>query len=171
MDEAHNPYRGPQAEVTGNADGDVPAGRGERLLATLLDAVLVLLLLGPLLLLGGYWQRALEAARAGQALPLSITLSWALVGFLVFAAVQGYPLAVSGQTWGKRALGLRMVDMAGRQPSFARLLGLRYGVRYALANVPLAGPLLHLANVLLIFRADRRCGHDLVAGTRVVKRG
>jgi uncharacterized RDD family membrane protein YckC len=30
------------------------------------------------------------------------------------------------------------------------------------------GPVLALVDVLLIFRNDRRCGHDLIAGTRVV---
>jgi uncharacterized RDD family membrane protein YckC len=35
--------------------------------------------------------------------------------------------------------------------------------------LPFVGPLLSIVNVLLIFRDDRRCGHDLIAGTRVVK--
>jgi uncharacterized RDD family membrane protein YckC len=51
------------------------------------------------------------------------------------------------------------------------LLGLRYLPVQLITNVPLAGPVLNLVNVLMIFRGDRRCGHDLIAGTRVVKGG
>ncbi|GIX39252.1 MAG: hypothetical protein KatS3mg128_0301 [Silanimonas sp.] len=62
---------------------------------------------------------------------------------------------------GKRAFGLRVVRVEGGRVPLARLL-LRF-----LA----AGPswlLLHLGHALVLFRADGRAFHDLVAGTRVV---
>ena len=37
--------------------------------------------------------------------------------------------------------------------------------------IPLVGVLLVWVDILMIFRRDRRCAHDLVAGTRVVKAG
>jgi uncharacterized RDD family membrane protein YckC len=35
--------------------------------------------------------------------------------------------------------------------------------------IPIFGLFFVLADTLMIFRADRRCLHDLMAGTRVVK--
>ena len=49
------------------------------------------------------------------------------------------------------------------------LLGLRYMPWHLGSNLPFIGWLLGLVNILMIFRADRRCGHDLIAGTQVVK--
>ena len=46
---------------------------------------------------------------------------------------------------------------------------MRYFPVQLVGNIPFIGPLLGIVNVLLIFRADRRCGHDLIAGTRVVR--
>ena len=34
--------------------------------------------------------------------------------------------------------------------------------------IPVLGPLFSLVNVCFIFREDRRCIHDLIAGTQVV---
>jgi uncharacterized RDD family membrane protein YckC len=36
--------------------------------------------------------------------------------------------------------------------------------------LPHVGPFLLIADVLLIFRSDRRCLHDFIADTRVVRR-
>lgn len=98
-------------------------------------------------------------------------IAWAAVGFAVFVVVQGFPLHHYGQTWGKRILGIRIVDLDGAKPPLGRLLTRRY-VPIQVANlIPVVGPLLVLVDTLMIFRADRRCAHDLIAGTRVVKAG
>jgi len=161
-----NPYRAPDAVVADiSTDGDL-AGRGERLGAAIIDTILLLAVLFPLMFAGGYWQAAM--ASDGQ-VSFGTTLLWAIIGFAVFAVVQGFPLNATGQTWGKKLLGIRIVDLAGDKPPIGKLLGLRYLPVHAVGQVPLAGPLFGLVNVLLIFRGDRRCGHDLIAGTRVVK--
>ncbi|MBN8261346.1 MAG: RDD family protein [Xanthomonadales bacterium] len=163
--EDQNPYRTPDAVVAEIADGEL-ADRGTRLGAAIIDTIILLALLLPTMFLGGYWETAL--ANAGQ-VGFGTTLMWALVGFGVFAAVQFMPLNASGQTWGKKFLKIRIVDMSGNKPPVGRLLGLRYFPVQMAGNVPFVGPLLGIVNVLLIFRADRRCGHDLIAGTKVVR--
>lgn len=37
-----------------------------------------------------------------------------------------------------------------------------------ISAIPLAGAAFGLVDILFIFRADRRCIHDLIAGTHVV---
>ena len=49
-----------------------------------------------------------------------------------------------------------------------RLLALRYLPLQAVGQIPILGVVVGLLNPLLIFRADRRCLHDHIAGTKVV---
>jgi uncharacterized RDD family membrane protein YckC len=93
---------------------------------------------------------------------------WQVIGFAVFVAVQGYPLATAGQTWGKRLLKLKIVDLEGRKPSLLKLLAVRYFANRVIVAIPLVGPLYSIADPLIIFGKDRRCLHDHIAGTRVV---
>lgn len=163
-----NPYRGPDSTVAEVSGGDELAGRGTRLGAAIIDGIIMLVILVPLMYLGGYWQAAMTAAQAGGQVGFGTTLLWAVIGFVVFVVVQGFPLNASGQTWGKKILNIKIVDLDGNKPPLGRLLGLRYLPVGVVTNIPFIGPLAGLVNVLLIFRNDRRCGHDLIAGTRVV---
>ena len=164
-----NPYRSPDAVVAEISEGGGLADRGTRLGAAIVDTLILLVILGPLMFFGGYWSGAMAAAERGQQVGLGTTLMWAALGFGVFVLVQFVPLNATGQTWGKKVLGIKIVDLAGAKPPIGRLLGARYLPMQLLGNVPFVGPVLAIVNVLLIFRGDRRCGHDLVAGTQVVK--
>jgi len=57
----------------------------------------------------------------------------------------------------------------GSQASWQRLLGLRYGVQAALQALPAAGMIFGLVDSLWIFGKERRCLHDLIADTIVIK--
>ena len=166
--EDQNPYRSPDAVVAEISEGEL-ADRGTRLGAALIDGIIMLVIVVPLMYVGGYWTTAMAAATAGERVGFGTTLMWALIGFAAFAVVQFVPLNATGQTWGKKLLGIKIVDMAGAKPPVLRLLGLRYMPWHVGSNIPFIGWLLGLVNILLIFRADRRCGHDLIAGTQVVK--
>ena len=113
--EDQNPYRSPDAVVAEISDGEL-ADRGSRLGAALIDGIIMLVLLLPLMYVGGYWTTAMEAATAGERVGFGATLMWALIGFAAFAVVQYVPLNASGQTWGKKFLKIRIVDMAGNKP-------------------------------------------------------
>ena len=167
MDE-QNPYRSPDAVVAEISEGEL-AERGTRLGAALIDGIIMIVMVLPLMYFGGYWTTAMAAATAGERVGFGTTLMWALIGFAAFALVQFVPLNDTGQTWGKKLLGIKIVDMAGSKPPVLRLLGLRYMPWHIGSNLPFIGWLLGLVNILLIFRGDRRCGHDLIAGTQVVK--
>ncbi|GAB2507055.1 hypothetical protein GCM10027084_22220 [Pseudoxanthomonas sangjuensis] len=160
-----NPYQAPETAVVDPARDDQLAGRGERLAAALLDTVIMLVLVCPVMFTTGYWQ----AASSGQAPGFGMQLLYGLMGFVIFVLVQGYPLSASGQTWGKRLMKIRIVDLQGEKPSFATLIAKRYLPVQVAGLVPFLGNLAALVDVLMIFRADCRCGHDLIAGTRVVK--
>ena len=93
-----------------------------------------------------------------------------LIVFLPLVVYQIRLLATKGQTIGKRALKIRIVDVAdGSNPGFGRACLLRDGVFGILWMVPIFGPPAVLGDALSIFRHDRRCLHDHLAKTVVVR--
>ncbi|UKE68407.1 RDD family protein [Xanthomonas cerealis pv. cerealis] len=77
-------------------------------------------------------------------------------------------VARTGQTWGKKLLSIRIVDLHGEPPPLWRLIVLRYLPTQLLSLVPVAGNVYALLDALFIFRHDKRCLHDIIAGTQVV---
>jgi uncharacterized RDD family membrane protein YckC len=161
-----NPYAPPTAAVQDTDDeaGDL-AGRGQRFGAALIDGFIGLIAAVPIMLALGTF----AYLRAGQPIPTRLTIISALCGFAVFLAIHGYLLKTNGQTVGKRLIGIKIVDLDDRLPSFGKVVGLRYLPITLVTLVPIAGQFLPLVDVLFIFRKDRRCIHDLIAGTRVVR--
>ena len=167
----HDPYRPPQVAVvapTTVVDAEL-AGRGRRLAASLVDALIIMAITLPPAWLTGYLMMVGDAKRGGDPVPLGWTVGWLAAGILTYAVVQGFPLYRDGQTWGKKLLGIRIVGLDGRIPGLLRLLVLRHFVGTAIAQVPLVGPLYTVVDALFVFTHDRRCIHDLIARTRVVK--
>ncbi len=163
MSDSANPFAPPQAEVRdiAAAGGLELAGRGQRLVAALIDTAIyiaILFALNATLGLGLF---------DGQSATQVVTAT--LLGVAMFLAVQGWPLVKRGQTLGKIALGLRIVRPDGSRVGPGRLLGLRYGVGFVIAAVPVLGNLYGLIDALLIFRESRKCLHDNIADTIVVK--
>jgi uncharacterized RDD family membrane protein YckC len=162
-----NPYQPPAAKLE---DQVVPedhalAGRGQRLGAALLDTVFGLIIGIPLMLALGTW----DYLRSGEKPPYTLTLAGAALGFLGFLLIHGYFLKTSGQTIGKKLLGIRIADMDNNIPPFAKIIGLRYLPIQAAGVIPIVGIFYPLIDVLFIFSESRRCIHDLIAGTKVVK--
>jgi uncharacterized RDD family membrane protein YckC len=88
---------------------------------------------------------------------------------LSFAIVQLYMLTVRGQTIGKRIMGIKIVAFADDSlPGFYKLQVLRSLVPGLLAAIPYLGWIFWIIDSCFIFRDDRRCVHDLIAGTKVV---
>ena len=77
-------------------------------------------------------------------------------------------MARSGQTIGKRLLRIKVVRSDGSPVSFGRYLGLRVIPLQLVAQVPIVGLFIALADSLAIFRDSRKCLHDDVADTIVV---
>lgn len=161
-----NPYAAPQAMVNDPMMlGELQlASLGMRLAGAIIDLIIMLILIVPLMFVTGFFAMLTSGVEPG----FGWTLGMNLGGFIAFLLVHGYFLNQSGQTVGKKLLGMRIVDLNGNKPEFFKLVGLRYGVTQLIGLIPLVGTLYGLVNVLFIFRSDRRCIHDLIAGTRVV---
>lgn len=165
MDE-QNPYAAPTADVTPRTGApDTLADRGQRFAASVIDGVLALLLVVPLML-------AIGVSPLAQLDSLTVTqrvLLFAL-GSAIPLALHGYLLMRYGQTIGKRLLGIRIVDRLSRQvPTLGHIYLWRMLPLQLLGQVPVVGQLLTIVDALFIFRKDRRCVHDIIAGTIVVQ--
>jgi uncharacterized RDD family membrane protein YckC len=93
----------------------------------------------------------------------------AALNFAMFILLHGFLLYHQGQTIGKRMLRIRMVDLRGEVPALGRMLVTRYGIFWLISQIPGIGLSVKIADAAMIFRKDRRCLHDLTAGTRVVE--
>jgi uncharacterized RDD family membrane protein YckC len=150
------------------------AGRLRRLGATFIDAVLVPSLTLFLVMVTGVVEHAEDFVDDWWMLQVLVL---AIVSYLV---LNGYGLWQHGQTRGKRIMGIAIVsarpasgDLA--QPQAAtlwKLICLRalFFPLLFVVILPVAAILPGL-DQLLIFGRRRRCLHDLVAGTIVVKVG
>lgn len=88
---------------------------------------------------------------------------------LALLVVNLYLLTVRGQTLGKMWLGIRIVTHPdAKNPGFVKAFLLRAFVNGILGAVPCVGSIYSLVDICFIFREDRRCIHDLIAGTQVI---
>lgn len=139
-----------------------------RLGATVLDGLIVVAL--PLLL--GFAGAATDFPFAGPQDLDRIFYPFFLAGILFLALVilQIVLLSRDGQTVGKKIVGVRIVGPTDDRPAgFVRAVALRGFVHAFLVGIPGFGILYLLVDSLSIFRDDRRCLHDHIAGTRVIK--
>ena len=161
-----------------------PADRLTRLFAVLIDSAIGVLcaLPGALVLGSAFFQIVIDASRGLEPdftdiEPGRLLLGMALIGLGTFSLllVQIIMVSMRGQTIGKRLLGIRIVRFGdGSNPGFVRawlLRSLGVGLIGTLAALilPMLGNLFSIVNYAFIFRADRRCLHDFIADTKVVK--
>lgn len=101
-----------------------------------------------------------------------------VVGWLTLLVIQVWMLTTRGQSIGKRIVGLRVVRLDGSSAGFVHAWLLREFLisvgAFIISLLPIIGPLLlrpalHLTDWCMIFRDDRRCLHDLIAGTKVLR--
>ncbi len=142
------------------------ASRASRFGASLVDACLSLAIMLVLMFYLGLW----SAISAGT---VSIVLILKLIAYslVVFVLLHGYLLWKRGQTIGKKMVGISIVTTEGKIPDLWPLILRRYLPFALLPLIPVLGPFIPCVDVLLIFRKDRRCFHDLLAGTRVINVG
>lgn len=146
-------------------NGESPlASRWNRLFGAIIDGIISLLVAIPLMFLFGMW----DAIKTGVEPPFMTTLGSAIVSFILFIAIHGHFLRVNGQTIGKKLVGTKIVGVDNAQADFNTVILKRYLPITAVSVVPIAGQFLPLIDVLFIFRGDKRCVHDLIAGTKVV---
>jgi len=160
----------PQAHVEDFASGvQELAGRSTRLLAALVDGLIAAAVVWALFMAPGIGPVLMAREAAAQGSIWNWNLLTQFVGVLVFLALQGWPLLTRGQTLGKMLFKLRIVRSDGSKPDAWRLLGLRYGVGMLLNGSAGVAMIWSLIDSLLIFRASRKCLHDSIADTQVIK--
>ena len=165
-----NPYAPPQAVVEDIADltaGVLLADRGTRLGAAILDGlifgVMVYLPLVVTAFMAGF-----RPGPAGQPPSLEgfgTAMIVAGIAFVIWAGINLKLMRDNGQSIGKKAVGIKVVRTDESEASLARLVWLRNVVNGVLGIIPLYG----LIDVLFIFGESRRCIHDHIADTIVIK--
>jgi len=159
-------YAPPSAEVADvtTSGESVLAGRGARLGAVIIDFLALMVVFFVISLI-----TPLNIFKPDVDPTFGKLVLLTLVSMAVFLVVQGWPLLQRSQTIGKMALGLRIVRPDGSAASPGRVLGLRYLLPYLLTPFTVVMTVYALVDCLMIFRANRRCLHDLIADTIVVK--
>jgi len=140
------------------------ATRWQRLWASIIDSLTMMVITLPIM----YFTGAFDRLAAGEQPGLIYNLMIALAGIGFFLLINYKSLLNNGQTIGKKLLGIKIVDLNATIPTSKNLLT-RYAAYFGFGQVPIAGPIINLINILFIFGKEKRCGHDYIAGTKVIK--
>ncbi len=132
-----------------------PATRGSRLLAVIVDHIVLALAL----FVGGILSFAVRSP--------AFTFVLVLAAFLGVMGVQLYLLDKYGQSIGKRAQGIKVVRMDGSRVGILRLIFLRNVVPAAIGQATCS--IFSLVDTLAIFSEQSRCLHDYIADTQVIE--
>ncbi len=153
--------------TSGAVEGLVPAGRGARLGAALLDGLLLSVVVVPIGFALGVSVSANEGQSTGFTLELKniyAVLVWIqIISGVLMLVYEGEMLRRYGQTVGKMVLKIAVVDQAGN-PLPPGACWKRAMVRNLLSITQIGG----LIDALMVFTKDRLTVHDRVAKTQVV---
>ncbi|MBN2573882.1 MAG: RDD family protein [Deltaproteobacteria bacterium] len=183
-----DPYAPPGSDVNAGMAagfGEAPplAERGTRLLAVSIDSLILCIPVVPMLGIGAYvgWRTAAqyrnqpfpaEAIIMPQVEGMALFAGAMGIGFLCMLGIMVYQwvlISQTGQTIGKRATGIRIERIDGSPVNFGTGVVLRNWVMKLIGALPYLGVAIQIVDCLFIFREDRRCIHDHIAGTRVVR--
>ena len=140
------------------------AGAGARFAAVLINNLLFLLALIP----GGI-VFGISGQMGGGELMVNMGIGLMVIGFICLMVFQVRTYLATGQTLGKRQMGVKVVRFDnGEVPGFGGLMGLREVVPALIGMIPFLGTVFYVVDLLFIFREDRRCIHDLMANTKVI---
>jgi uncharacterized RDD family membrane protein YckC len=165
MSEPFNPYAPPQANVIpAPVAGYEPplSSRWHRLLASLVDTIILMAVVLPLEWLAGSFGRMQNSALLDPE-----TILWSAASFGIWVLINWTPL-LDGQTIGKRVLKIKVVRKDGSPCDRKHNILWRMLPIQAVVLIPLIGVLVALADCFSIFRSSRYTLHDDVAGTKVV---
>jgi uncharacterized RDD family membrane protein YckC len=174
-----NQFAPPKSAVADVSDRDGTgelAERGSRLGAVFLDGIIT-----------GFWMipayvvafaALAKAPPTGAAGRFALFGALAATGWLFYVGLIGvfatwiYTAVLvhrNGQTIGKKIIGIKVVRSDGSRASLGRIFWMRNVLNSIIAFIPLVGGLYGLADSLWIFGDKRRCLHDYIADTIVIK--
>lgn len=148
------------------------ASPGDRLLAFILDLIIICILFIPLYLLGRFQpQPGLQMMYYTQLEP-TLTIFFAFLPFFV----RMFFMAKRGQDFGKFILNLQVINhKANKKIGFLRYLFIReiIGRTFIFGLIPIFGlawnAIYMPIDALLIFRKSRKTMHDSIAGSIVIE--
>lgn len=168
-----NPYAAPQANVVSSAMAPARelASLGQRLGAAMLDSLVAMVVVGVPYFFAMFSMGMAEGKhQEGLTSGAQIGFAVAGIGFLALIIYNLVLLSTKGQTLGKKWLGIRIVTHPDCQNAgFVKAVILRGFVNGVIGAIPLIGLLYSITDIFFIFREDRRCIHDLIASTQVIK--
>jgi uncharacterized RDD family membrane protein YckC len=165
------PFDSPQSAALSYADDLVLADLGSRFGAKLLDGLVAALpFLPAVLAIWGYQAVYGDMPEDPPPVILAIT-ALGMVGVLGVGVYQWIAISRTGQSIGKKYLGIRIVRLDGSPVDFVSGVILRswiLGFATGVLNQCCLGWIVTLVDVVMIFGEERRCLHDVLAGTKVV---
>jgi uncharacterized RDD family membrane protein YckC len=172
-----NNYAPPKSEVADVVpDDDIKASRGARLGASIIDGLLIGGAMTP-----AYFHAIPLIARAVPDVPRNSMAIWAVVAStggwfylglicgLIVLIINGILAYQNGQTIAKKLLGIKDVRTDGSRVSFARIFWMRNVISICISFIPIVGGFYGLIDSLFIFGSAKRCVHDYIADTIVVR--
>ncbi len=174
-----NPYAAPLATPEGRLptgvyqEGLPLAALGDRLAGSIIDGLITtvvylpvyFILLAIAVSLGG-----LDGDGAGLFTSIILIVGAVVILVACFLAINGHLLSSRGQTVGKYVMRMQIqTDSDSRIPEFWPMFFKRYVALWALGMIPYIGALVGIIDALAVFRQSRKCLHDEIAGTKVVK--
>jgi uncharacterized RDD family membrane protein YckC len=166
-----NPYAPPLAGVDDISEPHafaVPADRGTRLGAAIVDSVIFVLAVYLPLMVTLFSTARMEVAPEEADQFEQLAVGGAVVGLVGLAIWAWFTLkfmARNSQSIAKKWLQIKVVRADGSRVSLGRLILLRNVVVWILSIIPLFG----IIDVLFIFGETRQCLHDRIADTIVIK--
>lgn len=166
-----NPYAAPKTRVRQprRGDGASPlASRGSRLFAVMIDGLIAAALAVPAILIFPF---DFEFTADGEldlsdGVPMGLIVAYGVIG--VYTLFQWFLLWTRSQTVGKIAMKIRIEEHGSDERAGpVKTILIRTIAVMLISFVPIIGGLFGLVNVLFIFGREKRCIHDLMAGTVV----
>jgi uncharacterized RDD family membrane protein YckC len=163
-----NPYAPPSAAVYDVADRSgqfVPADRGTRLGAQILDSLIAFVMVYVPFLIGVAIMGPAEFATSDELTGAAMgAFALGVLGLIAWMYLTVLYVNRNGQSIAKRMLGIKVVRSDGSRASLARIFWLRNVVNIIISVIPLYG----IVDSLFIFSESRQCIHDKIADTIVV---
>jgi uncharacterized RDD family membrane protein YckC len=169
------PPRSVVADVAAADSSLEKATRASRLAAVTIDGLLFGVPFIP-----SYWAAFTTMGTAGVSRWSPFGLWWAMAAAgaafwagafvaIVLIAITTLFVYRNGQTIGKKLLGIKVARSDGSRATLARIFWLRYLLNTLILFIPLVGGFYSLIDALMIFGEARRCCHDHIADTIVVR--
>lgn len=168
----YSPYQSPGTGFNASAQFASsklpPAALSSRLLASIIDSVIGLVIAIPAVPLFIISLPEDPRQEPNPVLAL-LAFGWIILVVIGMMVVNLYLLYTRSQTIGKMLMKIQIVNYEDGKPAdLIRTFVLRGIVNGIISNIPCIGVIYALVDILYIFGEEHRCIHDLIAKTMVV---